>query len=137
MEMMSYQFELSCFGENDGKLSTFEPPSVLGFQVNRIFYIFEIPKGEERANHACMNSSIVFIALSGNVTLSVETEEGINEYTLGNKTTAVFAPSGSWIRAYNFSKDAVLVGMSDRKYSDCQYENDYGRYKEIIRGKTK
>ena len=131
--MRSYQFDLLCFGENDGKLGAFEPPSIPGFQVNRIFYIFDVPAGEERANHACMNSSILFMALAGVVSLSVETHEEKAEYILNKKTMAVFVPQSSWIRAYNFSRDAVLVGLSDRRYADCQYINDYDRYRELMR----
>lgn len=131
--MKSFQFDLPCFGENDGKLVTFEPPSIPEFQVNRIFYIFDVPAGEDRANHACMNSSIVFIAFTGSVSLSVETDGEKTEYLLDNKTIAVFAPQSSWIRAYNFSEDAVLVGLSDRGYADCRYINDYDRYHELLR----
>ena len=130
--MKSYQFELPCYGETDGKLGTFEPPSITGFQVNRIFYIFEVPGGAERANHACMNSSIVFIALAGSVKLSVEIDNEVIEYALDKKSTAVFTPQASWIKAYDFSKDAVLVGLSDKRYADCHYINDYGRYREML-----
>lgn len=122
--MKSYQFELPCFGDNDGKLGTFEPLSIPGFQGNRLFYIFEVPAGEKRANHACMNSALVFIAMAGTVTLSVESDGETEEYLLNKKSTAVFAPQTSWVKAYNFSSDAVLVGLSDRRYADCQYIND-------------
>lgn len=130
--MRCYQFEPPCYGENDGKLGTFEPPSIPGVQVNRIFYIFDVPAGEDRANHACMNSSIVFLAMAGSVLLSVETKEEKAEYLLDRKTIAVFAPQSSWIKAYNFSNDAVLVGLSDRRYADCQYLNDYDRYRRLM-----
>ena len=83
--MSSYQFELPCFEENGGKLGTFEPPSIPGFQVKRIFYIFDVPEGEERANHACMNSSILFLAITGSVRLSVETYGEEIEYLLDKK----------------------------------------------------
>lgn len=32
--MNSYQLDLPCLGENDGKLATFESPSISGFHVN-------------------------------------------------------------------------------------------------------
>ena len=130
--MRSYRFELPCFGEDDGRLGIFEPSSIPEFQVNRMFYIFDVPRGEERANHACMNSAIVFMAMAGSVRLSVESDGETTEYLLDNKSIAVFAPQASWIKAYDFSIDAVLVGLSDRKYADCQYISDYGRYRELM-----
>lgn len=131
--MRSYQFELPCYEDKDGSLGTFESPTIPGFQINRIFYIFDVPEDAERANHACMNSSIVFIMMAGNVRLSVEDAEGVTEYFLDRKSIAVFVPKASWIKAYNFSEDAVLVGLSDKVYTDCQYINDYDRYKKLLR----
>lgn len=130
--MKSYRFELPCFEESDGTLGVFEPPSIPGFQANRLFYIFDVPVGEVRANHACTNSSIVFIAMAGSVRLSVESNAETMEYILDNKSTAVFVPQASWIKAYDFSTDAVLVGMSDMRYANCHYINDYGRYRKLM-----
>ena len=131
--MKSYQFEIPCFSEVDGKLGTFEPACIPGFRVNRVFYIYDVPEGEERANHACMNSCIVFIAMAGTVKISVENKGQVQKYLLNGKTNAVFAPQSSWIKAYDFSKDAVLLGLSDRRYADCKYINDYSEYRKLLR----
>ncbi len=130
--MKSYQMKLPCFGESDGKLGTFEPASISRFQVNRIIYIFDVPAGESRANHACMNAAFVFVALAGSVKLTIETESVNKEYILDDKCTAVYAPPASWIKASEFSSDAVLVGLSDRVNKDCRYIDDYELYQEEI-----
>lgn len=131
--MKNYQFELPCFSENDGRLGIFESENIPGFQINRIFYIFDVPEGKDRANHACMNASTVFFALAGSVRLSMETDGDAFEYLLDSKSKAVFAPQASWIKAYDFSYDAVLVGLSNRRYEECQYINDYNKYQKMLR----
>ena len=131
--MKSYQIELPCFGESDGKLGTFEPTLIPGFQVNRIIYIFDVPVGESRANHACMNATLIFLSLVGSVKLIIETEGVSKEYILSDKSTAVYTPPTSWVKACEFSSDAVLVGLSDKAYKDCRYINDYDLYQEEIR----
>ena len=61
-----------------------------------------------------------------------------NAHTLQDKTMGVFAPPTSWIKAYDFSKDAVLVGLSDKEYKDCRYINDYNQYQdEVQKGKRR
>jgi len=130
--MKSYQFNLACFGENDGKLGTFEPPSIPGFQAKRIFYIFDVPKGQDRANHACMNASVVLIAVAGKVKLTVESDGTSDEYVLDNKSVAVFVPEASWLRTYDFSADAVLLAISNKVYAECQYVDDYEKYKLLL-----
>ena len=129
--MRSFQFSMPVYEEKNGKLGTFEPATIPGFEINRIFYIFDVPKGENRANHACMNAAIVFIAITGSAKIYIEEADGTKEYLLNNKSTAVYAPEASWIRAYDFSQDAILIGYSNKEYDECQYINDYSKYKML------
>ena len=129
----SYRFNLQSFSESDGKLGIFENSSISDFVIKRIFYIFDVPKGQKRANHACMNSAIIFIAISGSVQISVETKEGKTIYMLDNRETAVYVPHASWVCAYHFSEEAVLLGLSDKCYQDCEYIDDYELYYRIVR----
>ncbi len=80
-----------------------------------------------------MNSSIVFIAMAGAFRLLIEVDGVIKEYLLDQKSIVMLAPQASWIKAYDFSKDAVLIGLSDRKYADCQYISDYEKYRRLIK----
>ena len=130
--MNSYQMKLSCFVECDGKLGIFETAAIPGFQVNRIIYIYDVPAGKSRANHACMNASFVYVALAGSVKLAIETDGVVKEYILSDRGTAIYAPPASWIKVYEFSSDAVLVGLSDKTYKDCRYIDDYNLYQEEI-----
>ena len=94
--------------------------------------LFDVPEGMERADHACMNASVLLIALSGTVTLSVESDGYMDNYLLDNKSVAVFVPEASWMRAYDFSSDAVLLAVSDKQYADCMYIDDYNKYKQLL-----
>ena len=80
-----------------------------------------------------MNAAIVFIAIYGSVILLIETGGITKEYVLKDKTKAVFAPNASWIKAYNFSAGAVLMGILDRRYQECEYINNYDEYKKVTR----
>ncbi len=131
---VSYELSLPFFNEIDGKLALFESEIIPGFQAQRIFYIYDVPKCKQRANHSCMNSNIVFIAMNGQVTLSIEMYGEEKQYTLTNRAKALYVPSKSWIRAYNFSQDAILMGISDKRYQDCEYINDYSVYIKLIEG---
>ena len=81
-----------------------------------------------RANHACMNANLVLIAVNGKVTVSVE-EKHLSVYHLDTDTKAVYVPKASWVKAYDFSKDAILICFSDRRYDSCDYISDYEEYR--------
>ena len=125
---MSEVIRIPCFGEDDGKLIAFEPNMISGFEINRLFYIFDVPSGAVRANHACMNSKIVMIAVNGSVSVSIETNGKTEEYQLTSNTNGLIVPEASWMRAYNFSEDAILMCLSDKQYRDCEYIDDYEEY---------
>lgn len=91
----SFLFELSYFKEDDGKFGTFEPEMIPGFDVQRMIYIYDVPKGEARANHACMNASLVFIAMSGPVRLEIECCGVEKKYILDDKNHAVYVSPAS------------------------------------------
>lgn len=134
---MSYLFDIPCYEEKDGKLGSFEPDVIPDFHVNRLFYILDVPEGQTRADHACMNASIVFIAMAGKVQLSVEEDGNATEYCLSSNVQAVYTSPGSWIKAYQFSEGAVLMGISDKRYQDCEYINDYQLYRNLVKGNRK
>ncbi len=126
---MNRLIEVPFFEESDGCLGVFEPKMVSGFEINRVFYICNVPKGKERANHACMNASVFFIAINGSVTLSVEADGHIDEYRLQTSKLALYVEPAAWIKAYDFSSDAVLMCLSDKCYDQCDYVSDYSEYK--------
>ena len=129
---MSRLIEVPFFEETDGCLGSFEPKMIPGFEITRVFYICNVPKGIERANHACMNASVVFIIISGSVTLSVEDEGHIDEYRLESNKWALYVKPATWIRAYDFSSDAVLMCFSDKSYDQCDYVSNYLEYKRRV-----
>ena len=113
------------FFDIDGTLTVLEP---IDFTIKRVFWIYNVPCLSVRANHACMNASTVFIATSGAVTVATETIDEKKCYYLDKNNIVLFVEPGTWIKAYDFSRDAVLMCFSDKKYEDCVYINNYDEY---------
>ncbi len=129
---MSRIIDIPCYGENDGKLCAFECDMIPGFLIERVFYIFDVPENAMRANHACMNASIILVPISGSITVSVEYKGDIEKYTLDTKSRGLLIEKASWIKTYDFSPGAVLICFSDKKYKDCEYINNYEDYKRKV-----
>ena len=120
--------DLKSFLDKDGRLTTLESSIKPNFTVERIFWIYNVPPLAVRANHACMNAKLVFIAVNGSLTISVESRNERKNYILNNKETALIVEPGMWIKAYDFSDDGVLMCLSDKKYEDCIYVDSYDEY---------
>lgn len=119
---------LNSFFERDGCLTTLESATISDFTIERVFWIYNVPRQAIRADHACMNARIAFVAVNGSVTISTEDQGDKKSYILNNKSTALIVEPGIWVRAHDFSEGAVLMCFSDKKYEECVYINNHDEY---------
>lgn len=129
--MIGQLIELNRYNDTDGYLVSMEPGKDIPFEIRRSFYISGVVKNGKRAEHASLNSKFVFVALEGNIRISLS--DGINSeefiITKGNK--ALYVDVCTWIVADQFSSEnAVLLVLSNTSYNKCLYENDYHSFIE-------
>ena len=129
---MNRIIDIPYYGEEDGVLCVFEPELIPGFSVERIFYIYDVPENSMRADHVCMNATILLVPINGSVTVSVEYKGVTQEYVLDKKNRGLLIEATSWVKTYDFSAEAVLMCLSNKKYKDCEYINDYEDYKRKV-----
>ena len=64
--------------ERKGNLTVVENGETLPFDVKRVYYLYDVPGGEERGSHAHRDLSQLIIAASGS--FSVTLDDGMAEY---------------------------------------------------------
>ena len=128
MPIMNYLKDIKSFHSYDGCLTAFEPSALENFKVERVFWIYNVPPQSVRAEHACMNAELVSVAVNGSLTISLENHKERVNFILNNKEMALIVEPGTWIKAYDFSEDGVLMCLSDKKYEDCIYIDNYDEY---------
>lgn len=129
-----YKYKLIGYQENDGKLTPFENKVNVPFEVKRIFFIHEVPFGEERANHACMNGSMVLVAVNGAVKVKLDTGTSTCDFELREINEALFIPSKVWISVEFEDQEGIMMVLSDIQYKDAVYQSDYYEFKKEIGG---
>ncbi|MEG2908455.1 MAG: FdtA/QdtA family cupin domain-containing protein [Erysipelotrichaceae bacterium] len=104
----------------------------LPFNIKRIFYIFGTNEEAIRGCHANRNSKFLLIAVAGKVNVKVRTKEKEVVYELNNPKEGLYLDRMVWKEMYKFSKDCVLLVISNNKYEKGEYIDDYDQYlKEI------
>ena len=111
--------------EYDGNLIFLEGNKDVPFTIKRLFYIFNVPEGVERANHACRNSDFLMICLCG--TVEVELDNGVQKgrFILKDRNLGLYVPRMTWIRADHFSDDAILLVLAEVEYVASSYFKNY------------
>ena len=107
-----------------GNISIIENNSNFPFEVKRVFYIYDIPGGEDRGAHAHRECHQFLIAVSGS--FEIEMDDGKNKRTvmLNRPYYGLHIPPGIWAAEKGFSSGAVCLVLTSHKYN----EDDYIRY---------
>jgi hypothetical protein len=115
--------ELPRYQSRTGNISIVESSVHIPFDVKRIFYIYDIPGGQDRGAHAHKKCHQFFVAVSGS--FEIELNDGITKrtVTLNRPYYGLHVPPGIWAAEMGFSSGAICLVLTSHKYD----ENDYVR----------
>lgn len=125
--------ELPKIKNRAGNISIVEGFKNLPFDVKRVFYLYDIPAGEERGAHAHKECHQFLIAASGS--FEVALDDGVNKKTvsLNRPYYGLHIPPGIWAHELNFSSGAICLVLTSHKYDAEDYIRDYDNYLAYIK----
>lgn len=103
------------------------------FEVKRIFYIYDIPSGENRGAHAHKECHQFLVAASGS--FEIEMDDGLNKrtITLNRPNYGLHIPPGIWAAEKGFSSGAICLVLASEKYTENDYFREYNDYINYIK----
>lgn len=127
-----YIFYLKPFSDEDGFLAVLEEEKQIPFKIKRIFYEYGVEKTSLRGKHANKISRFCLVSVSGSCDVIVEdgTEKVI--YKLDSPNKVLFLDKMIWKTMTNFSKNCVLLVLSDCLYDKNEYVRDYNEYLRLL-----
>jgi glyoxylate utilization-related uncharacterized protein len=111
-----------------GNLTFVEGGNHVGFDIARVFYLYDVPGGETRAGHALKTTEQVLIAMSGSFDVVVDDARGRTTFTLNRSYFGLYLPPLVWREIENFSSGAVCMVLASRRYDEADYHRDYGGF---------
>ncbi len=121
--------ELPKISNRAGNITPVNNYSNIPFQIRRIFYIYDIPGGQDRGAHSHKECHQFLIAVGGS--FEIELNDGLNKRTiyLCRPNFGLHIPPGIWAAEKNFSSGAVCLVLTSQKYSEEDYIRDYETFK--------
>jgi hypothetical protein len=101
----------------------------LPFDVKRIFYIYDIPAGEDRGAHAHKECHQFLVAASGSFEIELDDGKTKRTVALNRPYQGLHIPPGIWAAEKEFSSGAICLVLASHKYA----ENDYIREYEVFK----
>ena len=116
-------------GDERGSLIAIETCTEMGFDIRRVYYIFDTKSGVVRGKHAHRGMNQILISVSGSCDVLVY--DGKNETTvrLSDPGEGLYITGFIWREMKNFSDDCVLLVLTDKLYAETEYIFD----KELLR----
>ena len=114
--------------DRKGNLSVVENGKDVPFEVERVFYLYDIPGGESRGAHAHKKCHQLLVAVSGS--FEVTLDDGRNKRTvlLNRPFYGLHIPPGIWAAEQGFSFGSICLVLASEKYDEGDYIREYGDY---------
>lgn len=114
--------------ERKGNLCVIENGQVLPFDIKRVYYLYDVPGGENRGAHAHRELSQLIIAASGSFTVILDDGVCRRSFFLNRPYQGLYVKPGLWRDLVDFSSGAVAMVMASDIYKSEDYIRDYKQF---------
>jgi len=127
---------LSKIHNRAGNITVIEGSKNVPFDVKRLYYLYDIPGGEDRGGHAHKELRQLIVAASGS--FDVMLDDGINKkvVTLNRPDYGLFVIPGIWRELMEFSSGAICLVLASDIYREEDYLRAYLEYINFKRDET-
>jgi dTDP-4-dehydrorhamnose 3,5-epimerase-like enzyme len=125
--------ELPCIKNRTGNITAIENNVEIPFNINRIFYLYDIPGGESRGAHAHKECHQFLIATSGSFEVQLDDGKVKKTMMLNQPFRGLHIPPGIWASEVNFSSGAICLVMASHTYDEVDYIRNYDDFIEYAK----
>lgn len=108
-----------------GNLTFVESSRHIPFQIKRVFYLYDVPGGAERAGHALKSCHQFLIAMSGSFDVILDDGRLRQSFYLNRSYCGLYIPPLVWREINNFSSGSVCLVMASEFYNESDYYRNY------------
>lgn len=120
--------------DRKGNLTVVENGETLPFDVKRVYYIYDVPGGENRGSHAHKELEQLIVAASGSFTVTLDDGKSKRSFFLNRPYQGLYVKPGMWRDLDNFSSGAVCMVLASEVYDKDDYIRNYIDFLNYKRG---
>lgn len=121
--------------ERSGSLTPIENSKEIPFDVERIFYLYDIPGGETRGGHAHKECHQMLVAASGAFDVRVSDGKDEKIYRLDRPYFGLHIPPGVWAEELGFSSGSICLVLTSHVFDESDYWRDYDEFLKFKQGR--
>lgn len=114
--------------DRKGNLSVVENGVSIPFDIRRAYYLYDVPGGEARGEHAHKNLHQLLIAASGSFSVTVDDGNVRRTFFLNHPYQALYIVPGIWRILDDFSSGSVCLVLASDPYDPDDYIRNYSEF---------
>ncbi|PLC05768.1 hypothetical protein CY658_01515 [Variovorax sp. RO1] len=116
-----------------GNLTFIEGGRHIPFDVQRVYYLYDVPAGEARGGHAHHQLQQLIIAVAGSFDVVLDNGYERRTVTCNRPFQGIFMKSLVWRELNNFSSGAVCLVLASMRYEESDYIRNYEEFISVAR----
>lgn len=111
-----------------GNLTFVESSNQIPFDIQRVYYLYDVPGGSERGGHAHKGLHQLIIAMSGSFDVLLDDGKEKKRVHLSRSYYGLYVCPMIWRELDNFSSGSVCMVLASNKYDEADYYRDYAEF---------
>lgn len=116
-----------------GNLTFIEGARHIPFEIQRVFYLYDVPGGASRAGHALRTCEQFLVAMSGSFDVILDDGYDKTRYHLNRSYYGLYIPPLTWREIDNFSSGSVCLALASEYYNEADYYREYDDFLNAVR----
>lgn len=111
-----------------GNLTFIEGNRHIPFEIQRVYYLYDVPGGSERGGHAHRQLHEFLIAMSGSFDVILNDGAQNRRIHLNRSYYGLYVCPMVWRELDNFSSGSVCMVLASSRYDESDYYRDYSEF---------
>jgi hypothetical protein len=115
-----------------GNLTFVEANNHIPFDIQRVYYLYDVPGGAERGGHAHKGLQQLIVAMSGSFDVILDDGKNKRRFHLNRSYCGLYVCPMIWRELDNFSSGSVCLVLASNRFTEDDYYRSYAEYLEAI-----
>ena len=120
--------DLPKISDSRGNLTFIEGGNHIPFEIQRIYYLYDVPGGAERGGHAHKELHQLIVAMSGSFDVVLDDGQSKKRFHLNRSYYGLYVCPMMWRELDNFSSGSVCMVLASSRYDEKDYYRNYDDY---------